>query len=171
MSLAESVLSEHKKKDPFLSDVDGFLKNWRQYYKEAERRQKQAERELNKQIHRLAWALTKPLVVCPGGWEDTIPEWMRTEVKLQSLIQLMKGEEGMATDIEALVYLYTASLVAPFDESWTNIYIYLTKKCMEGRGKTFPKEFGNPALTEYQQGLLWDLKKWVWQQQAKALHV
>lgn len=165
MSLAESALSEWKRRDPFLSDVEGFLKNWNRIYKEAVKRQKQAERELDKQIRRLAWTLTKPLVVCPGGWADTIPEWMKAEAKLQSLIQLMKGEDGVATDIEALIYLYTASLVAPFNESWTNIYVYLTKKCMEGRGKIFPKEFGNPTLTEHQQILLADLKRWIYRQQ------
>lgn len=171
MSLAESVLTEHKKRDPFLSDVDGFLKNWRRYYKKAERRRRQAERELNKQIKRLAWSLTKPIVVCPGGWEDTIPKWMKAEVTLQRLIQNMKGEESMATDIEALCYLYTASLVAPFSESWTNVYVYLTKKCMEARDKEWPKDMGNPTLTEYQQDLLKHLKEWIWQQQAKRLHV
>jgi hypothetical protein len=171
MSLAESVLSDWKKGDPFLSDVDGFLKNWRRYYREAERRRKRAERELDKQIKRLVWSLTKPLVVCPGGWGDTMPEWMKGEVTLQRLTQNLKGEEGMATDIEALIYLYTASLVAPFNESWTNIYVYLTKKCTEARGKGWPKEIGNPKLTEYQQGLLKHLKEWIWQQQAKRLRV
>jgi len=171
MTMTESVLLEWKRRDPFLSDVEGFLKNWNKVYKEALKRQKQAERELDKHIRRLAWTLTKPLIVHPGGWEDTIPEWMKAEAKLESLIQHMKGEEGMATDIEALCYLYTASLVGAFDESWTNIYVYLTKKCMEARGKPFPKEFGNPTLTEHQQTLLADFKSWIYQQQRNFTRV
>lgn len=106
-------------------------------------------------------------MVCPSGWHDTIPEWMKAEVTLQRLIQNMKGKEEMATDIEALIYLYTASLVAPFNESWTNVYVYLTKKCMEARGKEWPKDMGTPTLTEHQNALLNDLKEWIWQQQAK----
>jgi len=164
MSLTESIVSDWKRRDPFLLDVDGFLKGWRRYYEEAERRLKRAERELKRQVKRLAWSLTKPIVVYPGGWHDTIPEWMKAEVTLQRLVQNMKGEEGVATDIEALIYLYTASFVAPFPESWTNIYVYLTKKCTEARGKKWPKETGNPTLTEHQQDLLQRLKEWIWQQ-------
>jgi hypothetical protein len=31
----------------------------------------------------------------------------------------------MACDLEALIYLYPASLAAPMGEQWTRIYLYL----------------------------------------------
>jgi hypothetical protein len=159
--LAGAVLAEWKKRDPLLSDIDGFLRSFNKTYRKI-------EKQLEKDIKRLVKAFTAPIIVYPGGWHDTIPEWMKSEVTLQRLIQLMKGEEGVATDVEALVYLYTATFVAPFNESWTNIYMCLTKKCMEGRGRSFPKDLGNPTLTDHQKELLEDLKRWIWKQTEKA---
>lgn len=140
--MAEAVLAEWKKRDPLLSDVDGFLRSFNKAYRKI-------EKQLEKDISRLVRALRAPIIVCPEGWHDTIPKWMKIEVTLQRLIQLMKGEEGVATDVEALVYLYTATLVAPFNETW-------------------PKGFGNPTLTEHQKDLLNHLKGWLWRQVDKA---
>jgi hypothetical protein len=159
--LAEAVLAEWRKKDPLLSNVDSFLRSFNKTYRKI-------GKQLERDVKRLVRALTAPIIVYPGGWHDTIPRWMKTEVTLQRLVQLMKGREGSATDIEALIYLYTACFVAPFNESWTNIYMYLTKKCMEARGRSFPEDLGNPALTDHQKDLLDDLKRWLWKQTEKA---
>ena len=159
--MADAVVLEWKRRDPLLSDFDGFLRDFNKMHRKMERQTKE-------QISKLVKVFAAPIIVAPSGWHDTIPKWMKSEVTLQRLVQIMKGEEGVATDIEALVYLYTATFMAPFNESWTNVYVYLTKKCMEGRRKTWPKELGNPTLTDYQRGLLDDLKRWIWKQTEKA---
>jgi len=161
LRLAEAMVAEWKKRDPLLSDIDGFLRSYNKIYRKI-------EKQTEKDIRRLVKALTAPIIVCPGGWHDMIPQWMKTEVTLQRLIQLMKGEEEVATDVEALIYLYTSTFLAPFNETWTNIYMYLTKKCMEARGRAFPKDLGNPTLTDHQKECLNDLKRWIWKQTEKA---
>ena len=41
---------------------------------------------------------------------------------MQRLVQLMKGEEGIATDAEALAYISNASLAVPLDSTEVEIY-------------------------------------------------
>ena len=131
-------------------------------------KQRYFDKKLKRQFQPLIEALTGPLIVMPGGWHDTIPEWLKGEVTLQRMIQLMKGEEGIATDVEALVYMYTASLVTPFNESWTNVYLHLGKTVMETKGRKIPDRFiQEVTLTDYQQDLLTGLKKWLWKQRTK----
>jgi len=66
---------------------------------------------VKKQIDALVDALTDPIVVCDPGWP--VPERLKGEIQLARLAQLLKKEEGVATDVEALAYLSNASLVAP----------------------------------------------------------
>jgi hypothetical protein len=47
------------------------------------------------------------------------------EIKLQRLAQQMTGEEGIATDAEALAYVSNASLAVPLAYEWVEIYQYL----------------------------------------------
>ena len=68
-------------------------------------------RILHKQIDALVGALTDPIVVFDPGWD--VPDWLFGEIKLQRLAQLMKGEEGIATDAEALAYVSNISLCHP----------------------------------------------------------
>lgn len=67
-------------------------------------------------------ALQAPIVYHPGGWADTVPDWMKEAVPLERLKALESGEE-LATDIEVAIYLYTASCVAPMSHEWAKIYV------------------------------------------------
>jgi hypothetical protein len=67
--------------------------------------------QIHKQIDGLVAALTDPIIVFDPGWE--VPDWLEGETRIQRLAQLMKGEEGIATDAEALAYASNASLVIP----------------------------------------------------------
>lgn len=158
MSIAEVILSEWKSKDPFLSDLEGFQRFFDEEYPN---RLRIAERKAKKQMDALVRVFTDPLVVMPGGWHDTIPEWMKGEVTLRRLIQVMNGDFEEATDIEVCIYLYTASLQAPMFRDWCEIYFWLVKKCMKEAGKDFPKDFEVKELTDYQKGMLRDLKRWI----------
>src|SRR4030042_734295 len=81
-------------------------------------------------IEEMVGALTDPLIVCPGGgWENDIPQRIRDELPIRRLAHLMLCLRGEATsdevcDLEALAYLYPASMVAPMDNDWANIYMY-----------------------------------------------
>ena len=78
--------------------------------------------QIRKQIEDLAAALTDPIIVFDPSWADVLPDWLKAEVKLQRLAQLMKGEEGIATDAEAPAYVSNASLAVPLASAWVEIY-------------------------------------------------
>ena len=78
--------------------------------------------QIRKQIEDLVAALTDPIIVFDPSWADVLPDWLKAEVKLQRLAQLMKGEEGIATDAEAPAYVSNASLAVPLASDWMEIY-------------------------------------------------
>jgi hypothetical protein len=82
-------------------------------------------------ISDLVGTFTDPIIVYPGGWGDTLPDWIRTQITLERLIENMKeayGEQPTGTDAEATAYLYTASLTAPMSDDWTKIYLHVAGK-------------------------------------------
>jgi len=127
------------------------------------------DREIERMVHTV---FTRPLVVYPGGWGETLPKWLKTQITFDRMAQYMKGETGIATDSEALAYLYTASLVTPFKYDWVQIYIHLVNK-VKGLPKDYFSKTDNPyiaglkGLTEQQKRELERLKKWIWKQSQK----
>jgi hypothetical protein len=81
-------------------------------------------REGKKRLDELVYALTDPVIVHRSPWADMLPEWVRGQIKMERLAALMKGDPGMATDAEAMAYIYPASLDAPLDHDWTEIYLH-----------------------------------------------
>ena len=125
------------------------------------------DRTIEKQIDALvgALALADPIIVYDQSWGETLPGWLKGEIKTQRLIQLMKGEEGIATDAEALAYVSNASLVAPMQSEWADIYMYLFTKVM---GDKAPDDLRKESLDDYKMGELEHLKRWIYRQRVKA---
>ncbi|MFC1937823.1 hypothetical protein ACFLWY_04635 [Chloroflexota bacterium] len=75
-----------------------------------------------KGISDIVGCLTGPIIVFPGGWGDTLPEWLKTAITMERMIgnmKALKGEELIGTDAEACAYLMTVSLTQPMDSDWT----------------------------------------------------
>lgn len=110
----------------------------------------------------VAEAFTMPVVFHPGGWEDTVPEYMRREVVIrQRLEMLFDGGWDRASDVEVVCYMNTASLVAPLTEQWTRIYLYEAGLVMPAIREYFTQDKGSlmpEELTEYDRSTLNDLK-------------
>ena len=123
------------------------------------------ENRIDKQIDALVGALTDPIVVFDPGWADVLPDWLKGEIKMQRLAQLIKGEEGIATDAEALAYVSNASLSQPISSDWVEIYQYLLTKVM---GDKVPEELRKESLDDYRMGLFKELKEWIYRQRVKA---
>ncbi len=86
------------------------------------------EKQAEKGISDILGALTDPIIVFPGGWGDSLPEWIKGEITLERLVMNMcalKGEEPTGTDAEACAYLNTLSLTHPMDRDWVQIYLYI----------------------------------------------
>ena len=125
-------------------------------------------RILDKQIDNLVGALMDPIIVMPGGWGDSLPDWIKGAIQIERLAQLMKGEET-ATDAEACAYLYTASLTNPIDRDWVQVYLHVAGKVVARNKDTkIPDAIRVDSLDDYQMGLLRDLKRWIWDRRVKV---
>lgn len=126
---------------------------------------------IDKQIDELVGALTDPIIVWPGGWADTLPDWIKSEIQLERLAQNMKalkGEKPTATDAEACAYLYVRSLEAPMDHDWTEIYLYIAGKvAARGKNAQIPDDIKVDSLRDDQMRDLQELKNWIYQRRLK----
>ena len=134
------------------------------------------EQQMNKGISDIVGALTDPIIVFPGGWGDTLPDWLKTAITLERLemnMKALKGEEMTGTDAEACAYLMTVSLTQPIDSDWTQIYLYVAGKTYEKwrtkeSGTTMPADIRVDALNDYQMSELKRFKDWLYAHRVKA---
>lgn len=101
-------------------------------------------------------------VVAYTGWEDAVTDEMKNNIITE---RLANAYSETATDLEAMVYLHTASLATPLDRDMTDVYEYL-----------FTKYYPKPAkdigvyrdkIEETEQRELGKLKKWIYERQVK----
>jgi hypothetical protein len=121
----------------------------------------------------LVGIFTDPIIVYPGGWGDTLPEWLKTQIQLERLVENMKeahGEQPTGTDAEATAYLYTRSLEAPMDGDWTRIYLYVAGKTYSraNRGGELPEDIRVESLSNEQVADLNRLKDWIYRKRTEA---
>jgi hypothetical protein len=106
-----------------------------------------------------------PIVFHPGGWEDTLPEWLRLRVIRERVEMVCNGGWTKATDAEVTCYLYTASLSQPLDSDWTEITLYEAAKQMPQLYQVVPAT--PKELSDYQKKELEDLKRKIRDSQLK----
>jgi len=131
---------------------------------------------LNKTVEQgisdIVGCLTDPIVVFPGGWGDTIPQWLKTSITLERMIddmKGMKGEEPTGTDAEACAYLMTVSLTQPMDSDWTQIYLYVASQTYKRWEKgEMPTDIVVDSISEYQMTELNRLQAWIYRQRVKT---
>ena len=128
-------------------------------------------RTVEKGISDIVGCLTDPIIVFPGGWGDTIPEWLKTATTLERMLgnmKAMKGDEPTGTDAEACAYLMTVSLTQPMDSDWTQIYLYIATQTYKRWEKgEMPDDVLVDSNSEYQMGELNRLKAWLYRQRIK----
>jgi len=131
---------------------------------------------IEKGISEIVGALTDPILVFPGGWGDSLPDWLKTSITLERLVMNMrelKGELPTGTDAEACAYLYTASLTQPMDHDWAQIYLYIANKVYsqwrtKESGVTMPEDIRVESLNDEQMRDLNRLKAWLYRKRTQV---
>ncbi len=122
-------------------------------------------KSVDSMIGDLVGTLTDPIIVYPGGWGDSLPEWLKNAITLERLIENMKetkGEQPTGTDAEACAYLNTASLTVPMDGDWSQIYLYVAGKTYSRWQKNkMPDDIRVDSLNNEQLADLNRLKEWL----------
>lgn len=98
-----------------------------------------------------------PIVFHPGGWDESLPEWMRLRVITERVAMVENGGWKTATDAEVSCYLFTASMVQPLGSDWTMITLYQAAKQMPQLYQVLPAT--PKELSDYQKRELEDLKQ------------
>ena len=127
---------------------------------------------MDSMIDDLVGALTDPIIVHPGGWGESLPEWLKNAIVMERLIENMKetkGEQPTGTDAEACAYLSTASLAAPPDYDWSQIYLYVAGKTYRRWQKgELPDDIRVDSLTDQQTADWKRLKEWLYRRRTTA---
>ena len=118
--------------------------------------------------------LASPITVFKSAWKDTIPKDILGRIKLSRIICSMT-EDKMASLTETLAYMMPRTYEAPMQTEWANIYTWLglqyamqtkSKDELEAMIEMIPKE-----LSDYEKGLLKNLRLWIYDKRRKALKV
>jgi hypothetical protein len=129
------------------------------------------EKQLEKGISDIVGVFTDPIIVFPGGWGDTLPEWLKNAITLERLamnMKALKGEEMTGTDAEACAYLFTAALTNPMDHDWGQIYLYIATQTYRRWGKNeMPTDIAVDSLNDEQMRDLNRLKEWLYRKRTQ----
>ena len=121
---------------------------------------------IEKGISDIVGVFTDPIIVFPGGWGDTLPQWLKNAITLERLemnMRALKGEEMTGTDAEACAYLFTTALTNPMDHDWGQIYLYIATQTYRRWGKNeIPADIAVDSITDEQMRELKRLKEWLY---------
>jgi len=128
--------------------------------------------KVDKGISEIVGCLTDPILVFPGGWGDTLPDWLKNAVTLERLamnMKSLKGDEMTGTDAEACAYLYTVALTQPMHHDWGQIYLYIATQTYHRWGKNeMPADIAVDKLDDEQMRELQRLKEWLYRRRSQA---
>lgn len=118
-------------------------------------------RHADKCFDTLIWAITGPVIVMPGYTDMAIPDKVRERMRIERLI-LAARQENMASEAETMWYISIASLVAPLDRDWCEIFFYLTRKYMLSLNVDPPDFIAEPiVLNDMQEHDLKRIREWL----------
>ncbi|WP_179354345.1 hypothetical protein AAFN75_09445 [Algibacter sp. AS12] len=116
--------------------------------------------------------LASPIIVFKSAWQDTIPKDILGRIKLSRIICSMTHEK-MASLTEALAYIMPRTYEAPMQTEWVNIYTWLgLQYAMQSRNNgqlEAMTEIAPKELSDYEMGMLNNLRKWIYDKRRKAL--
>ena len=85
-----------------------------------------------------------------GGWP--FPGTLLTLVRPARYVSILDGEEDLATELEALGYISTASLEAPLSREWAEIMFWLSDRVLH-RWNLLPEQQSVWEMLGYEQPL------------------
>lgn len=105
---------------------------------------------------------TNRLVVADTSWAESIPEWIKEEIKTERILNGMYdiiNKTETVGDAEVLAYLFTANLRGPVSHEFSQIYFYLTGKVMKRVKGLSDNELPDFCREKLKKGLVDDEKR------------
>lgn len=131
---------------------------------------KEEKKVMEGYAEKLAFCLTAPVVAHPS-WSSIITPDQKSKAQMYRLAKLMSGNlDEEATDFEALLWLQTASLVAPLDRHAFSVFAYVFRKCFpEQATEIFSDNEGVFLDKHLEEPLLRELKRKIYKSQKRHL--
>ena len=97
-----------------------------------------------------------------------VPERLKTTAMFYRIAEVEECfKNRMATEFEALIAIFSASKLAPLDETWFRIYVYLFRKFFPAHAEKL--KLPKITLNEYELHKLNELRKDIFKKQIEAL--
>lgn len=109
-----------------------------------------------------------PLVVYPG-WEESFRERKMAAVAHRIKHQREIFEHKECTEYEAMLYVSSASLVAPPDYNWVQIYLWLFQHYRPDVAEANDLKPDRPELNVNQREDLTRLRQWIFRRQVEHM--
>ena len=130
------------------------------------RRRLSPEREEQQFVDQFMYLLTAPYIGWPG-WEDQVAAQKENIVLHRFLHHKEIFEQELATELEAMTYISSASLAHPLGHEWTEIYGWLFCRWNPDEGKEiWEREI---VLERNQVEALNRLRRWLFRRQMEHL--
>jgi len=132
------------------------------------------KREKKKFIDTMMYGLSAPMVFSAGGWGEDFPKNQIERANILRLAMCSKCiEEQMCTKFDAMAYLNTASMEAPFDHEWYRIYMHTFREALPKEYKLLTEDPNIDAkdsdLYENEIESLDRLRRWIFKKQVNNL--
>lgn len=122
------------------------------------------KREEQEFVDQVMYWLTAPYVTWPG-YEDIYSKGNRDKALVYRLAQHEEiHREKACTEFEAMLYISTATLVAPPSHAWYSIYMWLFNKCMPEQAEANGLDDVKELEGSYREELM-GLRRWIYKTQ------
>jgi len=85
-----------------------------------------------KWISQTCWAINGPNISMPGYTDMRPPDNIMAEISIGRMLMVASNQEK-ACEAETMWYVSTASLTAPLDKDWYEIYMWLFNRVMKDK--------------------------------------
>ena len=137
-----------------------------------EKVRKRTKKDKNDFVFDFMDCLASPIIVFKSAWQDTIPKDILGRIKLSRIICSMTKEK-MASLTETLAYIMPRTYEAPMPTEWVNIYTWLGLQYViqfkNNDQLSAMTEIAPSELSEYEIGLLNNLRRLIYDKRRKAL--
>lgn len=117
---------------------------------------------------RYIWVLKAPIIL--PTLSDEVPDGLRRILPVARIKEVLEAGVDMASNVDAAIYLSAASLIAPLDSDWADIFLYTATVSMERYAKVqVPPDIRITELSDYQQRLLANFKTDLYQRGLRHL--
>ena len=117
-------------------------------------------------VDSIMYCLTAPFIGYTG-WEDVVSRHKDRIILTRLGHGLVIAETQQATEFETMLYLSSASLTAPMQSHWVDIYLHLFLRCFPGELAT--GTFLATELNPDQVADLARLRRWIYNTQIEHL--